>query len=151
MRGFTIILFLIVQSCYSQDNYNARLNQKLADIRALTYFDNGVVVYSDSMGYGSDYPFWESDLAFYQADITTFKGGTAYRALVDNKGKDPSISAKEWALVHGPHPYLYLRDSVAIQDLVQLLTSDHPYIRVYAFGALVNKNFDKNFQVVVDL
>lgn len=150
MRISTVILFLIVPSCYSQDNYNARFRQRLEDIRALTYFDNGVVVYDDSSGYGSTFPYWTPELDFYEDDIVTFKGGMSYRALIDNKGKKPGTSPKEWALVDGPHPYLYLRDSAGTQDLVQLLTSDHPYIRVYAFGALVSRNFDKQFQIVVD-
>jgi hypothetical protein len=47
------------------------------------------------------------------------------------------------------HPYQYFRDTVKTEDLIKLLTSDHPYVRTYAFAALDQRGYDL-FQIVLD-
>lgn len=47
------------------------------------------------------------------------------------------------------HPYQYFRDTVKTEDLLKLLKSEHPYVRIYAFAALNQRDYDL-FQTVLD-
>lgn len=48
------------------------------------------------------------------------------------------------------HPYQFLRDTAEIEDLVKLLSSDHPYIRTYSFAALSHRNYKDLFKNVLE-
>lgn len=152
MKAYVLMLLMVIasKSLYAQRDYNTRLSERLTEIRELTEIDNGVVVLSDSSGYGSTFPRGSPTMDFYRDDMATFKGGIIYRALVDNTGKNPATSPNEWEVAHGPHPYLFLRDSAKTEDLKTLLTADHPYIRVYAVASLSNRGNHDLFQVVVN-
>lgn len=48
------------------------------------------------------------------------------------------------------HPYLYLRDSTDLKSLLQLVKDDNPYVKIYAFAALVKKEYKDCFSMVVE-
>lgn len=148
--GLLFLSLIFGQHCYSQDTYNNRLAEILTEIRHLDYFENGVVILNDSMGYGSMYPYWTASEVFYENDGVAFKRGTTYRALVDNLGKNPATSPDAWELIHGPHPYLFLRDSADVQDLIRLTRADHPYFRTYALAALASRKAVNVYPIVVN-
>ncbi len=145
-----VVSIVVCLSCSSQDKYHQRLGEVITEIRQLTEFDNGMVTCTDSSGYGSMYPYWTVSREFYKDDIVAFQRGTAYRALIDNSGKNPATSPNEWLMVHGSHPYLFLRDSARLEDLMELVKSDHAYIRVYSFAALVHRKAGNLYQMVVN-
>ena len=145
---FTILTLVSALYCDAQEFYEAKLTSKLNEIRKLNSFDNGVVVLTEEMN--SDLPRWGSLANYYEDDLVTLDGGLIYRAVLDSKGKDPSSSPNEWRLVQGRHPYLFLRDTAKTEDLKALLSSDYPYIRIYAFGALAYRKYVGLFQIVID-
>lgn len=136
--------------CYSQDSYSITLSRRLEEIRKSDYFDNSVVVLDKETGYGSNFPYWTATAEFYADDIVIFEGGMEYRALVDSRGKNPCTSPKEWQRISRVRPYLFLRDTAKVNDLKELLFSDHPYIRIYALAALAYRKSENLFQVVLD-
>ena len=150
MRLYTIILTLVSSYCYAQQVYDQLLSLRLEEIKQLSFFNNSVIVFDKSSGYGSTYPFWTSHMDYYEDDMVINKGGKIYQALVDNAGKNPGTSPKEWKLVPWRHPYFFLRDTAKVEDLKQLLNHEHPYIKTYAFGALADKNIDGLFKVILD-
>ena len=48
------------------------------------------------------------------------------------------------------NPYQFLRDSAKTSDLEKLLTSEHPYVRTYAFAALSFRNYRDVFEIVLN-
>lgn len=48
------------------------------------------------------------------------------------------------------HPYLYLRDSANLENLLTLVESDNPNIKIYAFAALVSRDYKDCFSLVVN-
>ena len=135
--------------CYAQYDYQARLLEIQQEIRELPSFNNSAVVYPDSsqnLGWGGR---WESMLDFYKDDMVSYYGNL-YRAVADSRGKVPPVSPQEWVLVRtNYHPYQFLRDTAAISDLTALTASDHPYIRLYSFAALVRREYDALFQIIL--
>ncbi len=150
MRLKIIILTLVSTYCYSQQNYDKLLSVRLKEIEKLSIFNNSVVFFEKSSGYGSTYPFWELDVDYYQDDIVKNKEGNFYLSLVDNNGKNPSMSPKEWQFMPYTHPYFFLRDTAKVEDLNKLLSHEHPYIRTYAFGALAHRKPDGLFKILTD-
>ncbi|MBL7845501.1 MAG: hypothetical protein JNK44_16685 [Cyclobacteriaceae bacterium] len=149
MRVVILIVFVIPGFCFAQSDYQSTLSRRLEEIKQLGFFDNSVVVYDDSSGYGTTFPRWNPNNDYYQDDMT-FIGGTIYRALVDSKGKNPTTSRKEWTPSRRPLPYLFLRDTATTDDIKTLLRSDHPYIRVYAFAALAHRKYSGLFEIVLN-
>jgi hypothetical protein len=141
---------LVSIGCYSQQTYQQLLLTRVADIKHLAYYDNSVVVYDESSAYGSNYAVWNAVADYYADDIVLDKNKKVFRALVDSKGKEPSISPKEWEFVPFSHPYFFLRDTARVEDLKQLLVNDHPYVKTYAFGALANKKVGDLYNVILD-
>lgn len=151
MRISLLVLVVpLVQYCYAQESYNAKLDAKLEEIKKLEEYDNGVVIFDDDSGNGSDFPIWDPTLDYYQDDIVAVPGGFLYRCVRDCKGKHPTESPDDWKLMRGRHPYLFLRDTAKTEDLRTLLTSNHPFIRAYAVGALAYRKYVGLFKVVVD-
>jgi hypothetical protein len=150
MTKTTLLLLVIPVLCYGQGDYQSTLLRRVEQIRQLDIFDNSVVVYDDSSSYGSTYPIWDPKADYFQDDMVALSRGRMYRALVDSRGKNPVSSSSEWALIGIPRPYLFLRDTAQIDDLKSLLKSDHPYVRIYAFGALVHRQHGDLFEIVVD-
>ena len=151
MKFILFLVFSVSSLCYAQDSYSVRLKTRLEAIsNQREAYDNGVVVLDESVDYGSDYPRWSPDNSYYQDDIVNYPGGIAYWALEDSRGKDPAHSPDVWRLAHGPHPYLFLRDTATLDDLKGLLTSHNDYVRCYAVGALAHRKYDGLFPVVVD-
>jgi hypothetical protein len=121
-----------------------RLNHRLDEIRKLTTFDNGILIY-DNAGW---WP-WKSTFAYYTDDIVAFKYST-YLAIADSKGIVPGTAPKIWKPIRGPHPYLFLRDTAKVEDLKKCLNSDQAYIKTYAFGALAYRKVDGLFNVIIE-
>ncbi|NBW38612.1 MAG: hypothetical protein EBR30_27055, partial [Cytophagia bacterium] len=149
MRIVLLLITLIPIFCHSQNDYQLTLKTRLQEIKQLDYFDNSVVVYDESSGYGTTFPRWDPSEGYYLDDMT-FVGGTIYIALVDSKGKNPTISPKEWAPLRRKLPYLFLRDTAKTEDIKALLRSDHPYIRIYAFAALAHRKYNGLFEIVLN-
>lgn len=145
MKITEFILIFIAISGYSQDKYSVKLSTRLTEIRELTEFNNGIVQFNRECGF----PCWEPGEEYFQDDMVTYKYST-YAAVIDNKGQAPDNLPDKWRLVRGPHPYLFLRDTAKTEDLKTLLTSDHAYIRTYAFGALAYRKYGNLFDTVVN-
>lgn len=150
MRIATYLLVIFPSFCYSQTDYESTLRKRLNEIRELELFDNSVVVYDDTSYYDISYQRWDPHEEYYVDDIISLRG-ICYQAVVDNKGKIPASSSKEWVLLApiGSLPYRYLRDTARSEDLKLLLGSDHPYIRTYAFAALAHRKADGLFEIVL--
>jgi hypothetical protein len=113
-------------------------------------FDEVVVLFEDTVDIEMDFPYWSADSLFYADDVVKYKHRYHYRALHDNKGRQPDISPNDWTSYGERSPYFFLRDTARTEDLVNLLESDHPYIRIYAFGALAKRKQDGLFEVLVE-
>ncbi|MDW7692813.1 hypothetical protein R9C00_11230 [Flammeovirgaceae bacterium SG7u.111] len=48
------------------------------------------------------------------------------------------------------HPYQFLRDSAKIDDLVNLVQDENPFVRTYAFGALQQRGYVDLFSILID-
>ena len=149
MRIAILVLIVLPEFCYSQADYQSTFLIRLKEIRELGSFNNSVVVYDENSGYGTDFPPWNPSQDFYQGDVTFVKGDI-YTALVNSRGKNPISSPKEWTRIRRPLPYLFLRDTAKTEDIKKLLTSDHPYIRIYAFAALAHRKSDGLFEIVLN-
>jgi hypothetical protein len=146
----TCVICLVSLIGYSQRDYDSLLSARLQSIRTLRLFENTVVLFEDTVDAGMDFPYWTADSLFYQDDVVKYKHRSHYRALTDNKGKQPDISPKYWTLYGQMSPYFFLRDTARTEDLVRLLKADHPYIRIFAFSALVWRKHNGLFQILVD-
>ena len=150
MRRLIITILSLTATCaFSQKNYEQRLSSRLSKIIELDYFDNNVIMFSDTTEYAMAFPYWDSSDDYYEGDIVRFKN-CQYVAKKDTKGKMPDVSFDEWQLARGPHPYLFLRDTAKVEDLKRLLLSDSPYIKAYSFAALSKQKYDGLFKVVID-
>jgi hypothetical protein len=149
MRISIVILILISLRCYSQDNYTERLSVILEEIKGLDIYDNGIVILHDTEDQWWGFPQWKASDGYFEGDFVKFKQ-CMYCALKNTKGKSPENSPNEWRLYKGRPPYLFLRDTAKLEDLERLLSSNHPYIRTYAFGALSYRKYDGLFSVLVD-
>ncbi len=150
MRVVLFISIIASQFCYGQTDYNSKLSTRLNEIRELGLLDNNVVIYADTSRQRFGFPRWTTKQDFYMNDIVSLNG-KLYEALADSiVGKSPDTSPNEWRLIDTRHPYQFLRDTAKIEDLKRLLTSDNPYIRVYSFAALVHRNYNNLFQIVLD-
>ena len=45
--------------------------------------------------------------------------------------------------------YKFLRDSAKTEDLLELLTHQHPFVRTYAFGALSHRQYDGLYSIII--
>lgn len=139
------MLVLCAGQCLSQRNYSTLLSLRLEQIKKLDFYDNKIVALKDSVEYRDlDFPYWKPLDTYYQDDMVKYKY-CQYAALKDTKGQRPDISHDVWVIVHGPHPYLFLRDTARLEDLKLLLRHKHPYIRTYAFGALSYRKQDQDY------
>jgi hypothetical protein len=148
------ILILIALCCghckQSDKDANNILSARLDQIKKLDHYDDKIVSGVDSVEYHDmSFPYWNSRDTFYTDDMTRFKY-CQYAALNDNVGERPDTTPTSWTLISGPHPYLYLRDTAQVEDLRKLLSNGHPYVKTYAFGALVFRQERNLFSVIVD-
>ncbi len=146
LAGFMLFL----TCCTSTSQYDKRLSAHVADIEKLERFESHYIDFDESTGYGhihTNDP-WTADWEFYLDDIVIEKG-QLYRAIQDNKGKNPTTNPVEWVHMPYRHPYFFFRDSASIKDLEKLLIHDHRYVRLYAFGALAHRNADDLFPVIL--
>lgn len=150
MKVITFILLLLSISSYCQRSYDDILLKRVDEIKELAYYDNSFVVYDESSAYGSNYVVWNSAADYYADDLVLDKNRKVFRALVDNKGKEPATSPKEWEFVPFSHPYFFLRDTARVKDLRKLLQNKHPYVKTYAFGALAERKEEGLYQVILD-
>lgn len=152
MRYFTILILLInYGQCLSQTKYSETLSLRLDQIRRSEFYDNKVVVKIDSIEYNDlDYPYWKPAETYYRDDMARYKY-RLYRVLTDStRGHRPDTCVTDWALSRRPHPYLYLRDTVTLSELRELMLDPHPYVRSYAFGALSFRKTENLFPLIVD-
>jgi hypothetical protein len=152
MRYLTIILVTLCWGqCVCQSLYEERLFQRVDQIKKMEFYDNGVVVKIDSVEYQDlSLPYWNPNETYYQDDLARYKY-CLYRALPDStKGHRPDTARIDWALIRSPHPYLFLRDTAKMKDLRRLMSDEHPYVRVYAFGAMSFRKDDNLFSFIVD-
>ena len=136
---------------FSQSRYDDVLAVRVTQIKGVQYYDNGVVIKIDSIEYQDlSYPYWTRNDTYYQEDIAKYKY-CHYVVLTDStRGHRPDTSRTEWKLLHGPHPYLFLRDTARSKDLVRLLTDENPYVKSYAFAALSFRKYENLFPFIVD-
>jgi hypothetical protein len=149
-----MILFLVVSSgrYFCQSNYQGTLQARLDQIRELKNYNNTIVInVIDSVNYHNlSFPYWSADSKYYAYDIVRYKY-CQYEALADSTlGDRPDISRTIWNLISGPHPFLFLRDTVTSEDLKNLLLDKHPYVKTYAFAALSYRKSDNLLSVIVD-
>jgi hypothetical protein len=150
-RIATMITFSLLFSlhCHSQDDYSFKLAARLDSIRSLDNFNNTVAFYDDTLSHGMGFPNWTATQHFYEDEMVWFKH-CLYVAVANSTGKRPDTSTEDWQLVHGPHPFLFLRDTARTEDLKELLNSAHPFIRIYAFAALAKRGHANLFPIVVE-
>jgi hypothetical protein len=152
MRYSIIILqFLFWGQSFSQNSYDEVLVVRVNQIKGVQYYDNGVVIKIDSIEYHDlSFPYWTRNDIYYQDDIVRYKY-CQYAVLTDSThGNRPDTSRTEWTLFHGPHPYLFLRDTARSEDLVKLMSDENPYVKSYAFAALSSRKHDNLFSFIVD-
>jgi hypothetical protein len=146
----SLIIGLMLLICCSEDNYEDILSIRLREIEKSEMFDNSFVVYSETEGYGSNFPKWSPDVDYYEYDVVLSSAGKMYEAIKESKGKQPETSLNEWRLIPWRHPYFFLRDTAKKEDLRRLLRDKHPYIRTYAFGALAHKDSEDLFNIILN-
>jgi hypothetical protein len=148
MRSQVLLLTILIPlSCLAQYDYKTTLAARVKAIGEINVVDVGVVIFDESMNYGSDYQRWSFDQNFVVDDVVAYKG-CVFRAVANSKGKDPFTSRNEWSVYHGLHPYLLLKDSAKIEDLRVLLHSKNVYVRIYAVAALAHRKQDDLFSYV---
>src|SRR6187455_3777402 len=138
MRYSIIVLqVLFWGQSFSQSSYDDVLVARANQIKGVQYYDNGVVIKIDSIEYHDlSFPYWTRNDTYYQDDIVRYKY-CQYAVLTDSThGNRPDISRSDWTLLHGPHPYLFLRDTARSEDLVKLVSDENSYVKSYAFAAL---------------
>src|SRR5262245_49587801 len=137
MRYSIVIIVLVLAQCVSDTGYDKTLSQRVHQIKRLESYNNSVVVHIDSVEYHDlSFPYWKQNVTYYQDEIVRYKY-CEYVVLKENtQGQRPDIARTEWVLLHGPHPYLFLRDTAKLEDLKSLISDGHPYVKSYAFGAL---------------
>jgi hypothetical protein len=147
------VLVLLVTTAFGQPDIVVRqtLSSRLGKIRTQEYYDSSPVTYDDTtQRLDLSFPYWVPDVMYYQYDLVRYQY-RRYEALRDSiVGQRPDTARVSWALSDGPHPYLFLRDTAQSEDLLRLMTDEHPYVRVYAFGALAHRNADGLFSLIRD-
>ena len=146
---FLLVFLTSISICHGQDSYEVTLAERIAEIQAGTEYGNTPVVLSGSLGLYSDFPERDSITVFYEDDVAGYDR-CLYRARRETKGDKPGFSPGEWVLFRRAPPFLFLRDSARNEDLWQLLRSAHPFVRSYAFGALVYRKQPNLFRTVLD-
>jgi hypothetical protein len=147
-----VALFTCGHLGFSQNGYNDALSERLHRIKNQRYFDNDVVTHRiDSVDYGDlSFPYWKADEKYYLDDMVRYKY-SHYQALSDDlQGHRPDTARNSWSLTSGPHPYFFLRDTARSEDLLRLMTDEHPYVRTYCFAALSFRNSGELFSLIVD-
>jgi hypothetical protein len=147
----TVILFTVLSTrlIFGQGDYQSSISRKINEIKKLAYYENSIVLFDYKECYGYSIGCWNREVDYKEGDIVITRSSATYSAQLNNKGKDPTSSQREWKLLYGPHPYLFLRDSATLDDLKSLLVSDHIYVRTYAFGALSYRKLGL-FEIIVD-
>ncbi len=148
-KRFFILLLMV--GCSTEDSYRLTLQKRIEEIRSEQYYDNSVVVLDESSGYGSDWPVWDASEKYYKGDVARTPRAMFYEAIQDSKGQDPTESPEYWTLNRfaSHRPYLFLRDTAHVEDLLMLTSADHPYLRAYALGALAHRGYDSLFQLIL--
>lgn len=138
---------LMCQTAWSQRSYDAVMHERLEQIRAATYYSVDVTL-GDPW---RSFPDWDSLMPYYQYDIV-YADGRYYECLSDSViGQYPPRSPTHWLdCPWNFHPYQFLSDSAKTSDLLQLLKSDNPMIKVYSFSALVHRNEPGMFEVLLE-
>jgi hypothetical protein len=144
----SVALLFSVTHCYSQDKYIETLGARLNEISQLSYFDNNIITFEDTVDFPMSFPYWNPTEKYYEGDIVRF-GNCHFGARTDVAGEMPTVMSDKWGLIRGPHPYLFLRDTAKVEDLERSLDSDSAYVRAYSFAALSYRKWKGSFKTIV--
>lgn len=152
VNGGLIVIFTIISltSLKGQVTGDTVLLNKLVSIRGEKHF-RGDLITHEALNSNNSALFqrWDADVVYYQYDMVRVVG-VYYECLSDSVvGMYPPQSPHQWRSDNNDHPYLYLQDSARTEDLVELLSDTHPFVRLYSFGSLVNRYHPEIYSILL--